>query len=101
MLPFHLLTSLTYSLHLLLGGRDGRAPSPEEAEVGFSDESERELYLLAVERHDALGKPPDHICREAFVQVCGAGSTIGAPSYVYVTWLSPLCLRAGGAGARH
>ena len=62
----------TYSPWLglaLLRGRDGRAAEPEQAEIVISDESERELYLLALERHDALGKPPDHICREAFVQM--------------------------------
>jgi hypothetical protein len=59
-------THVTYSL---LRGRDGRAPTPEEAEILISDESERELYLLCLDRHDALDKPPDHICREAFVQM--------------------------------
>ena len=51
----------------MVKGRDGRAAKP--AEILISDEAERELYLLAVQRHDDLGKTPDHICREAFVQV--------------------------------
>ena len=67
MIPFTCSRDLLYLS--LLGGRDGRAPEPEEAEILLSDESERELYLLAVERHDALGKQADHICREAFVQM--------------------------------
>ena len=46
---------------------DGRPP--EATEVAISNEAERELYLLAVERHDESGKRPDHICRQAFVAV--------------------------------
>jgi hypothetical protein len=56
-------------------GLADKGSGPPEAELNISDEAVRELYLLAIERHDEMGKGegkelrPDHVCRDAFVQV--------------------------------